>query len=34
MINKKLNIKLRHYSYPEGLTHAYSNREIKILKKK
>jgi peptidoglycan/xylan/chitin deacetylase (PgdA/CDA1 family) len=32
IINKRLKIKLRHYSYPEGLKKSYSEREIKILK--
>lgn len=31
-INKKLNTRIKHYSYPEGLKNTYSNREIRILK--
>ena len=30
IINKRLKIKLRHYSYPEGFKKSYSEREIKI----
>ena len=32
IIKKKLNKKIIHYSYPEGLRHTYSNREILLLK--
>lgn len=31
-INKKLNTRIKHYSYPEGLKNTYSNREVRILK--
>ena len=33
LINKNLKINLRHYSYPEGMSHTYSDREINLLKK-
>jgi len=33
IINKKLKIKLRHYSYPEGFRNSFGKREIKILKR-
>lgn len=33
LFKKRLNLNLRHYSYPEGLKNTYSNREIKFLKK-
>ena len=33
IIEKKLKKKIIHYSYPEGLNHTFSIREIKILKK-
>jgi peptidoglycan/xylan/chitin deacetylase (PgdA/CDA1 family) len=33
LIEKKLNKKIIHYSYPEGLRHTFSNREILLLKK-
>ena len=32
LFKKRLNLTLRHYSYPEGLRNTYSNREIKFLK--
>ncbi len=32
-IKKKTNIKVEHYSYPEGLKHTYGKREINLLKK-
>jgi peptidoglycan/xylan/chitin deacetylase (PgdA/CDA1 family) len=32
IIEKKLNKKIIHYSYPEGLRHTFSNREILLLK--
>ena len=34
IIEKKLNKKIIHYSYPEGLSHTFSNREILLLKQK
>jgi peptidoglycan/xylan/chitin deacetylase (PgdA/CDA1 family) len=34
LIVKKLNKKIIHYSYPEGLRHTFSNREILLLKQK
>jgi len=34
IIKKNLKIKLKHYSYPEGLKHTYGIREINLLKKK
>lgn len=33
-IEKNTKIKLRHYSYPEGLRHTFGKREIKLLKEK
>ncbi len=33
IINKKLSIKVKHFSYPEGLNFCYGKREILILKK-
>ncbi len=33
IIKKKAKIKLKHYSYPEGLKHTYRKREINLLKK-
>ena len=34
LIVKKLKKKIIHYSYPEGLRHTFSNREILLLKQK
>tara|TARA_E500000331_G_C17248865_1_gene710233 strand:+ start:908 stop:1819 length:912 start_codon:yes stop_codon:yes gene_type:complete len=34
IINQKIKIKIKHYSYPEGLGHTYSKREINLLKKR
>tara|TARA_B110000114_G_C14984800_1_gene354046 strand:+ start:17 stop:928 length:912 start_codon:yes stop_codon:yes gene_type:complete len=31
-IEKKTKIKVKHYSYPEGLKHTFGKREIKLLK--
>jgi peptidoglycan/xylan/chitin deacetylase (PgdA/CDA1 family) len=33
-IKKHTKIKIKHYSYPEGLKHTYGKREIKLLKNK
>jgi peptidoglycan/xylan/chitin deacetylase (PgdA/CDA1 family) len=33
-IKKNTKIKIKHYSYPEGLKHTYGKREIKLLKNK
>ena len=33
-IEKKQKIKIKHYSYPEGLKHTYGKREINLLKRK
>ncbi len=33
LINKKLSIKVKHFSYPEGLNFCFGKREISILKK-
>ena len=33
-IKKNSKIKIKHYSYPEGLKHTYGKREIKLLKNK
>ena len=33
-IKKNTKIKIRHFSYPEGLNHTFGKREIKLLKKK
>lgn len=33
-IEKKAKIKIKHYSYPEGLKHTYGKREINLLKRK
>ena len=33
-IKKNTKIKIKHYSYPEGLKHTYSKRDIKLLKTK
>ena len=33
-IKKNTKIKVKHYSYPEGLKHTYGKREIKLLKNK
>ena len=34
LIKKNTKIKIKHYSYPEGLKHTYGKREIKLLKNK
>ena len=34
IIKKNTKIKIKHYSYPEGLNHTYGKREIKLLKNK
>ncbi len=34
LIEKNLKIKVKHFSYPEGLKHTYGKREILFLKKK
>ena len=34
ILEKKLKNKINHYSYPEGLSHTFSNREIILLKKR
>lgn len=33
-IKKRAKIKIKHFSYPEGLKHTYGKREITLLKKK
>ena len=33
-IKKNTKIKIKHYSYPEGLKHTFGKREIKLLKNK
>jgi len=33
LIKEKVGVSLRHYSYPEGLSHCYSNEVIEVLKR-
>jgi hypothetical protein len=32
LLRKKGGLKVHHYSYPEGLSHCYGEREIAVLK--
>lgn len=34
LIHKNLGLRLRHYSYPEGLEHCYSDQVIEVLREK